>query len=486
MSVDTLHPQYLAMLPEWAKMHDVNTSERVIHLKGETYLPRLSEMTDSEYEAYTKRASFVTFTKRTIEAFVGMVMRKKVETDGDIEANVDGKGGDIDSYTNEVLSEYLVYGRCATLVDLPLADDAITVADEINQNIKPKLHLYGATSIINWKTEIVNNVETLSMVVLRETVNTSDDEFGHDEQFRYRVLDLNDGIYRQRVYDHNHNQVGGEIIPKSNNRELKFIPIVIHGGVDVDYPLLLSVADQNIHHYVADAGYQHGIHFIGLPTPYTVGVDPEDKNAPKTIGPTKLWNLPDGASCGMLEFIGQGMGEVARNLDRIVDTIVILASRILAPEKSSNDESALAAAIRNNAETSTLAGVTRHLSKELEEVLKIAAWWGNGDPNGVKVKINSDFMPMTLSGTDMLSYVTAWIKGGISYESLFHVLKRGEIVEGDRKEFEELADITKEQKERLAFEVDKAEQLGKVENSSEDDELIPDTDVEIKQDFKLK
>jgi hypothetical protein len=189
----------------------------------------------------------------------------------------------------------------------------------------------------------------------------------------------------------------------------------------------------------------------------------------------------------MLEFTGAGLMQIAKAMETTVETIVILASRILAPEKSSNDESALAAAIRSNAETSSLAGIVSALSKEITEMIRIVSWWSNKDPEKVKININSDFMPAVLTGSDMLSYVTAWIKGAISYETLFDTLKSGDVVAGDRIIDDEIKAISEEQKKRLADEVAKTEKMKKAEGETEeeDPDLPKAGDAEPKLDRRI-
>jgi len=475
MSVDNAHIDYTAMISEWEKMTHACSCEKVIHAYGETYLPRLIGMTDDAYTAYKNRGSFVTFTKRTIEAFCGMVMRKKVEVGGFESINIDGKGNDINTYVGNLLEHFLTYGRCGTLVDMPLVKETLTVADEINNNIFPRLLFYGVNDIINWRTSLVNNVEVLSMVVLCEKIQViGDDEFSTDEEYQYRVLDLFGGKYRQRLFNKDSEQIEADIFPLRDGKELTFIPFYIHGGIKVKYPPLLSVADQNIHHYQLDADYKHGLHYVALPTPWVSGMSKDDPGAPKSIGPTTLWFLDENCQCGMLEFTGAGLTQIAKAIESVIEMIVILASRILAPEKSSNDESALAAAIRSNAETSSLAGITRVLSREITEAVRVISWWKKEDPASVTLNINSDFMPSVLTGSDMLSYVTAWIKGSISYETLFNTLKSGDVVDGDRKIEDELAAISAEQKKRLEDEVKKTESLAKAEGKEEEDDDLPE------------
>jgi len=455
MAVDSIHPEYGNMVDIWQTMSDLCSCERVVHLSGERYLSRLSDQDDSQYEAYVNRAAMVAFTKRCVEAFHGMVMRKDVHVDGYKSNNVDGKGSTINTYVGELVRDFLKYRRSGTLVDMPTVKVPISVADAVEKNIFPRMAYYSFADIINWKMSVINNISVLSLVVLREVEDASEDEFGHDIRYRYRVLDLVDGFYRQRQYDHSLQQVGGDLYPLKDSQKIPFIPFVIHGGVKVDYPSLLPIAEQNIHHYMLDADYKHGLHFVALPTPWVTGVD--EKNKPTSIGPTKLWAFEDpDVRCGMLEFTGAGLAQINIAMENTVKTILTLASRVIAPEKSSNDESALASSIRSNSETSSLSSIVDMLSSEMTNIVRMIVWWSGGNPEKVNVFINKDFMPSNMSGTDVLAYITAWIKGGISYESLFHLLKKGEVVKGDRIKDDEFKDITEEQKKRMAQEVDDA------------------------------
>ncbi len=491
MSLSFTHPQYNMMTEAWQLMMDSCASESYMHGLGERYIPRLGGQTDAQYTAYINRASFVAFTKRTLEAFHGMVMRKSVHIDGFKTINVDGKGSTLDEYVSNLVKAYLKFGRCGTLVDTPNTNgEILSVANAIEKNIYPRLSLYSHSNILDWNTKTINNVEVLSYVKLREIVDVMDeDHLTHDEQYRYRVLDLVERrgkhIYRQRIYDNNEQQVGEDIYPKCRRRFLTFIPFYVHGGLTVQYPPLLSIAEQNKHHYMLDADLKHGLHFVAIPTPWCAGVPESEK--PKSIGPTTIWSFEDPqARCGMLEFTGAGLAQIREEKQNIVEIIVTLASRVIAPEKSSNDESALAASIRSNSETSSLAGMIDSLSGDLTNAIRTMVWWSGGRADKVNVGINKDFMPSNLSGTDVLSYVTAWIKGSISYQSLFWVLKKGEIIKGDRTLEDELKDITDEQKKRAQDELDKQENLSKIEgakntgDSGDEEDGLPKLDRRIK------
>ena len=463
--VDTKHPEYLAMQHTWEKMLDTCISEYHIHSKGETYLPRLDKMTDAQFAAYVRRAEFPLFTRHVLESFVGMAMRKDLliqglDNDHDFFKNCDGQGSSINTYAEKLVRNFLQYRRCGTLVEMPEEDPDMSVAEAEARNVKARFSFYDHASIINWKTKTQNNLNVITMIVLLEKEDVSTNEFEHRYEDRYRVLKLTDGVYTQEIYNHSRVHVK-TIKPLKNNKPLNYIPFVIHGGVSVLSPVLLPIAEQNLHWYMKDADYQHGLHYTALPTPWVVGVSPTDEGAPSTIGPQELWMLPIGASCGMLEFNGAGLAEVSNSMNKTLSNITVLSSQILVP-KSAFDETATAASIRSASETASLSALVSDLSAELTNLVTIASDWGNFAVEGTLVEINSDFIPLTLSGADVSAYVSSVLKEGFSKRTLFELLKRGEIIEGDRQYEEEMADIKADAEERKKSELDMAEALAKI------------------------
>ena len=471
MPVSTTHTLYDKMKPRWDKMTDVCADEEWIHDKTTIYLSKLDGQTDDQYTAYKGRASFVPFTSRIVKGFTGMVMRKPVMVSGTDNKkvenwlnNVDGKGSSFNLYTGKLISEYLQYTRCGTLVEMPKTDQVLSLADAEANGIMPKFVFYSAYEIINWKTAVIDNTEKLTMVVLQEEIadENEQDEFTPETVARYRVLDLDGaGFYRQRVFDNNNN-LESEIWPRMAGQMMKFIPFIIHGGVTPQFPELIGIADLNLHHYRKDADYSHGLHFTALPTPYRIGVDPDE--APVTIGPEVAWDIEnENAKVGMLEFSGKGLGEVARKMEVIIEQIVMLTSRILSPQQVSN-ETALGAAIRSSNETSTLAGQVSILTNDLEWLFKAAMrWYGVPGYEGFTAEINKDFIPIQLSGADAMAYMTNWLKGTISYDTLFDIYKKGELIPADRDIEDEKKAIAAEDAVRMAREVEIAEKLGKAQ-----------------------
>jgi hypothetical protein len=278
----------------------------------------------------------------------------------------------------------------------------------------------------------------LSMVVLKESAQIQLDEFESQSVTRYRVLDLSDIGYRQRVFEEdkhgNIQQVGDDIYPLANGKTMSFIPFEFIGVRDnspcVDKPPLLDLVDVNLSHYCTSADLEHGRHFTGLPTPVVCGVQLESGQS-LSIGSAKAWVFPDPqASATFLEFTGQGLGELREAMREKESMMATLGARMLAPE-AKGIESAQTASIHRAGENSVLASISQSISISLTHVLEWLRDWSNitGD---VIVELNRDFVPPTMTAQDLTALVTAWQSGAISHNALFEQLKQNDIIAADK------------------------------------------------------
>jgi hypothetical protein len=76
MPVNSMHGEYEAGWPVWARARDVIAGEDAVKAAGIRYLPRLESQTDEQYAAYKQRAVFFNATARTADGFVGLIFRR--------------------------------------------------------------------------------------------------------------------------------------------------------------------------------------------------------------------------------------------------------------------------------------------------------------------------------------------------------------------------------------------------------------------------
>jgi hypothetical protein len=442
MSVDTKHSKYHEYYEIWERCEHAAEGQDEIHEYGVKYLPRLSGQTDTEYYAYKQRALYYNATARTVDGLTGMLfMRPETITApaamDSIIADVTMGGLSLHQFAEMVSEEVITIGRCGVLVDYPPIVNAVTLAQAQAQGARPYATMYDAESIINWKTGRINNVEQLTLVVLEEENEIPVDEFESKCEPQWRVLDLVNGAYRQRVFRKDKRGefiLVEEIFPQINGRVINKIPFEFFGVRDnspcVDKPPLLDLVDVNLSHYRTTADYEHGLHFTGLPTPVVTGYYSDDKSASLRIGSGTAWLLPDPQSKAFyLEFTGQGLGELREALRSKEAMMATLGARILAPEKRAA-EAAQTANIHRSSENSVLASIAQSISVGLTHIMEWLRDWSNitGD---VKVELNRDFIPNSMTAQDLDVLVKSWQAGAISANVLFENLVSADIISQD-------------------------------------------------------
>ena len=439
MAVDTKHSEYHEYYEIWERCEAAAEGQDEIHEYGVKYLPRLSGQNDAEYYAYKQRALYYNATARTVDGLTGMLFMKPETIEApaamdSIIADVTMGGLSLHQLSEMVAEEVITIGRCGVLVDYPPIVNAVTLAQAQAQGARPYATMYDAESIINWKTGRINNVEQLTLVVLEEENEIPVDEFESKCEPQWRVLDLAEGAYRQRVFRKDKRGefiLVDEIFPQINGRVINKIPFEFFGVRDntscVDKPPLLDLVDVNLSHYRTTADYEHGLHFTGLPTPVVTGYYSDDKSASLRIGSGTAWLLPDPQSKAFyLEFTGQGLGELREALRSKEAMMATLGARILAPEKRAA-EAAQTANIHRSSENSVLASIAQSISVGLTHVMEWLRDWSNitGD---VKVELNRDFIPNSMTAQDVDVLVKSWQAGAISANVLFENLVAGDII----------------------------------------------------------
>lgn len=461
MSVKFEHPDYVANINKWLRCEDVANGQDAIHAAGPAYLPRLTDQTDIEYQAYKNRTPFYNATWRTIVGLQGMLFRKppQVKVAPAIEPmmeNVTLDGTPLHIFALNLSEECLKVGRVGVFVDYPKVDESATKADALAENHRPLLKMYRAKSIINWKTRTVKNKTQLSMVVLKEARSVRVDEFEDNLQEQYRVLDLVDlevdgvvrTVYRVRVIVVEEKVKGVEeeitievSFPKIEGRYLESIPFQFIGVDDinweVDEPPLIDLVDMNLSHYRTCADYEHGCHFTGLPTPVITGYTPEsDENGVKEklyIGSMTAWVFPrEHATASYLEFKGEGLGALEKNLTKKEGHMAILGARMLEVQRTGGVESANTAAIHRGGEQSMLSSVAQSISIAVTKILKVFAEFAGASSDELSFELNRDFFPIPMDSLTITAIVAAWQNSAISYETMHDNLRKGEIIRLDK------------------------------------------------------
>jgi hypothetical protein len=433
--IQTTNAEYDSHVRRASRCRDAVAGSDAIKEQGTKYLPKLSEQSPEEYDAYKTRALFYAAAARTLHGLVGAIMRKDPSIEvptalDDHLKDVTLTGISFDAFAKMVLTEVLTTGRYGVLVDMPAQEHDIQ---------RPYLAAYNMESIINWSTRVVNGVRTLDLVVLCEQVRhpKSDDPFTFDVLTQYRLLRLNaEQRYEVELYRQNPNKKDewvsdGILTPTYRGEPFTFIPFCFFGPYtitpDIEKPPLLDLVDVNLSHFRSSADLEHGRHFCGLPMYFFSGITTKDTIP---IGSSKAITASDpNARASIIEMNGQGLGALEKALESKERLMAVLGARLLEEQKKTV-EAADTLTMRYAGEQSVLRSVAGSVSTGLSKLLEWVAIWSGVSPDEAKtatVKLNTDFMDTSMSFAELESLVRTWQTGAISYETLYYNMQRGEV-----------------------------------------------------------
>ena len=437
MAVNAKHPEYSKNLIKWQLMRDALAGE----VAKEKYVPKLSDQEAEEYSAYVGRAEFYNATARTQVALTGLLFAKPPKVELPEALKTIGENISLDDDTLEALAkniadECLSVGRCGVLVDLPSVEKSDYSKLEAERlNLRAYATLYKAENIINWKTTKINGSNVTSLVVLAETyAEPTQDEFVDKIKTRYRVLDLHDGYYRQRVFSETkagNFEVVSEIYPSANGGKLEYLPFTFFNVNDlktsVEKPPLLDLARVNISHFRSEVDLEHGTHFTALPTPYVTGYQGESSEKLK-IGSTAVWVIKDpSAKVVFLEFSGAGLSTLENRIAVKEKRMSILGARLLLDEKKTA-EATETLQMRKSGENAVLTSVAATISEGIASFLKDIAFFENIAGENLIYEINTDYN-LTMIEPQLLAQIIAGIQSGdIPNEVLYDALLKGELM----------------------------------------------------------
>jgi hypothetical protein len=201
----------LAIKPDLDLMDDLLAGSRRMWAKakiGTGGIPYVFKWTKESADTYKLRSQCETLfegTGRTLSSSVGMLFAKPPQLTWnqsetamkELWANLDGAGTSGPVLIKRFAESAIRDGLGAIMVDhtpppkpeeTPLG--AVTAKVAADLGLRVTWALYARKQIINWRTAMVNNKKTLTMVVFYECGEVDDGAFGTREAKRFRVLRL--------------------------------------------------------------------------------------------------------------------------------------------------------------------------------------------------------------------------------------------------------------------------------------------------------
>ena len=473
MPVDSKHNEYSKWFEIWSKTRDGVSGQERIKEMGTAYLPQHDGQTVSSYNAYRNRAQYINYSGRTLNVFIGQLFRKNPQGIDPLKNyidNIDLSGSSFNYFSRKIAREMMTTNRVGVLVNYS------------DSQKRPYLTMYKTEAIINWKTEIINTVEKLTMVMIEGCLyDYTEDKYKPEEYKVWKELYLENGICKSKEYKAIKNNVtgaveikeieGSERTPLKNGVPLDFIPfyfITTNGiSVDLDKAVMTDFVNINIGHYINSADNENRLHYTGAATAILRGWD-ESKVFP--IGGAAAFQA-DGGAEWMTVASDAGLKEEMRHKE---EQIAALGSSVLSG-KGRYVASAETANITSQGEYATLADISNALSDCMTVIMQFFIEWA-GKSTQIKIEYNTDFEVDKINPQMLTALMGAVQAGRMSEQTFFYNLQsyemypEGKTFEDEKKEIEETEKKAIEKRDKEIEKMMNQNPEGNQDQSLNDDE----------------
>lgn len=442
MPVNTHSAGYAQLRPVVQLTRDACAGETAVKARGADYLPTFSDGDEARWAAYKKRAVWYGATGATLRGVLGAQFNKpptlECEDAAIIEfsADVNGDGLTLNQLALAVCSEVWQCGTVGVYVDYDNVEAGLTEEQKAQTGARARVRLYPFEAVINRAPLVLHEVVS---------VPNPDDEFVTSTKDQYRVLDLENGAVRVRVYDESGAPVGEPIFPTgADGKMLTEIPFEFVGVQDNsggwENPPLYDLAAMNIAHYRNSADNEESLFYHGQGTLFVWS----EMNAAdfKSLNPN---GIKVGAKVG--HFLGANGGAslvqsganqaIQKEMENKERRMVALGARLI--ENRSGGKTVDESAGDNARESSILALISENASSALTRTLQHVAVF-LGVTAEIKFKMTDEFFDKTIDAQSRVAMMQELDRGIIATSDYRNALRRSGVVDPARTD----ADIDEE------------------------------------------
>jgi hypothetical protein len=409
---------------------------------GKTYLPKFPAESEAAYSERLALSWLFNGYRKTVRDMAGRVFAKSVEVgEGAPEQlsiwceNIDLAGRDLSTFARAVFEDGVDAGISYIMVDAPPRNGTETQAQAATRNLRPYLIHLEVESILGWKSEPIDNVQTITQLRILEEVHEPDakDEFAQVVVQQVRVLDRLDGTVQTRIYrkaqsagSQDEWQLHGE--PTfSGLPEITVVPFYANrAGFFAGAPLLDDLADVNIAHWQSQSDQRNILHYARVPILFAAGRTEGEGQTVIAVG-QMIETANENAKLTWVEHSGQAIGAGRQDLKDLEFQMEAHGLQLLVAQSQSATGATLDAA----KETSILAMTADQLKDALEQALIwMAAYGGLGDV-APEVKVNKEFGAGMMTAQELQLLLNAVGTGDLSRETFLGELARRGMIAPD-------------------------------------------------------
>lgn len=362
--------------------------------------------------------------------------------------NANGGGLGLTQQAQSVAWNVLQIGRHGLLCDMPRNEEGVEITQGmVDGGFRPSILEYTAENIIDYNESIINGVNKLDLLVLREFKTVfADNRIDREDEAYLRVYRLTDVGVTVQLYDGKDGigeELGREIVVTGGGgARLSEIPFVFVGSVNnsTDYDLLPlePLTDVNIGHYQESANLRSSSY--QLSAAQLVVSDDNYQRSLNNKGVTEIETGEDSAlvlgTGGNATFISPSANSLSSELmANDEERMVALGAQLITG--GGQAETAEAARIKHASDVSILENVSCNISRAYNDMFKYCSIFMSITDELDDASLNKDFYDSKLTAQEIDAIIRAWQSGAISKPVLDQKLQDGKVI-SDSVDLEEM------------------------------------------------
>jgi hypothetical protein len=295
--------------------------------------------------------------------------------------------------------------------------------------------------VINWKYTYENGKLKIYRVVLEETVQEDDGDFGTKEIVQHRVFEIGGGYLMRETTRGTY----AKVEDSEWYNDLNHIPLVPFyakkTGVYESQPPFKSIYDLNWRLYNYDSWQWRNFAYAGNPILKIWGETEDQKEGAQqvmAVNRAMRFSSKDDGDAEWLEFSGTNIQKLSEEIEKIKRDISTMGVSMLTSKHDKTTQTATERAIDAAQEEGSISSMAVSLEYALNKAYAIyQEMSGGAEPIGDEISVNREFITQLLEAQDVQQLTSLYLNGVISKDKLLDELISGDYVkEYDREEDE--------------------------------------------------
>lgn len=392
------------------KIRDLIGGTTAMRSAGPLYLPKYPAEESDAYAARLRRSVLFNAVGKTVDDMTGRVFRDAIKLGDDVHAkivplveDIDFTGRHLNVFARDAFRDAMQTGIGFILTDMPPAiqnEDGrpVTIAQEQASGHRPYMVFIPLERVIGWKSERINNVETLTQFRVTETVIEPDGDFNEKEVEQVRLIERGHWTTWRK-----NDKADNWIVHQSGTISISDIPIVPvylnRTAFMQGTPPLDALADISIAHWQSASDQRNLLTLARVPILVASGFTADDRIQIGAAHAIQTTNSD--AKLAYVEHSGAAIGAGRDDLKDLEFQMQQMGLQLLVPQPGA--KTATGELHDHSKEVSQLAMMANALQDAIEQALGyMAEFMGLPREAGGSVIVNTDFGVMPTADVDTL------------------------------------------------------------------------------------